>query len=59
MTSIFHESPDGRFIEIQSNLRRKKLHKAIKAPVFLEAVLAIERCTCSNLIWNKMSNAAA
>ena len=27
MTTIFHTWPYGRFIEIQSNLRRKKLHR--------------------------------
>ena len=26
MTTVFHTSPYGRFMEIQSNLRRKKLH---------------------------------
>ena len=39
MTTTFHAWPYGRFIEIQSNLRRKK---RIKAPIFLETVLAIE-----------------
>ena len=42
MTTVFHAWPYGRFIEIQSNLRRKKLHRRIKAPIFLEAVLALE-----------------
>ena len=32
----------GRFIEIKSNPRRRKLMKWIKAPYFVEAVLAIE-----------------
>ena len=27
MTTIFHAWPYGRFIEIQRNLRRKKLHR--------------------------------
>ena len=38
MTTVFHTWAYGKFIEIQSNLRKKKL----KAPVFLEAVSAIE-----------------
>ena len=42
MTTVFHAWPYGRFIGIQSNLRRKKLLEQIKAPIFLEAVLAIE-----------------
>ena len=42
MTAVFHAWPYGRFIEIQSNLRRKKLHRTNQAPIFLEAVLAIE-----------------
>ena len=40
--TIFHACPHDRFMEIQSNVRRKKLHWTIKAPIFLEAVLAIE-----------------
>ena len=39
VTTIFHRWAYGRFIEIQSNLRRKKL---VKAPIFFEAVLAVE-----------------
>ena len=42
MATVFLAWPFGRFIEIQSNLRRKKLIERIKAPIFLEAVLAIE-----------------
>ena len=42
MTTIFHARLYGRFIEIQSNLRRKKLIERIKVPVFLEAVLVVE-----------------
>ena len=37
-----HARPHGRFMQIQSNLRRKNLIEQIKAPVFLEAVLAVE-----------------
>ena len=33
---------NGRFIEIQSNFRRKKLHKTNQGPNFLEVVLSIE-----------------
>ena len=40
MTTVFHTWPYGRFIEILSNLRRKKLHRTIIAAIFLEAVLA-------------------
>ena len=40
MTTVFHTWANGRFIEIQNNLRRKKVR--IKAPVFLEAVLTTE-----------------
>ena len=43
MATVLHVRPYGRFIEIQSKLRRKKLHRTnIKAPIFLKAVLAIE-----------------
>ena len=35
MTTIFHAWPDGRFIEIQSNLRRKKLHRMNQGLNFL------------------------
>ena len=41
MTTVLHVRPYGRFIEIQSNIRRKKVDR-IKAPIFLEAILAIE-----------------
>ena len=37
MTTVFQVWPYGRFIEIESNLKRKELHR-----LFLEAVLAIE-----------------
>ena len=41
MATVFHTWVYVRFIEINSNLRRKKLYfiKQIKAPIFLEAVL--------------------
>ena len=42
MTTIFHARPYGRFIGIESNLRRKKLIERIKAPIFLDAVFAIK-----------------
>ena len=35
MTTVFHAWPHGRFIEIQSNLRRKKLHKTNQSSNFL------------------------
>ena len=41
MTTVV--SPYGRFIKIQSNLRRERnLIGRLKAPIFLEAILAIE-----------------
>ena len=42
MITVFLARLYGRFKKIQSNLRRKKLQRTIKSPVFLEAVLAIE-----------------
>ena len=42
MTTVFHAMPYGRFIEMQSNPRRKKLHRTNQGSDFLEAVLAIE-----------------
>ena len=42
MTTFFYARLYGRFVQIQSNIRKKKLQKQIKAPVFLEAVSAIE-----------------
>ena len=35
MTTVFHVWPYGRFIEIQSNLRRKKLHRTNQGSNFL------------------------
>ena len=35
MTTVFPARPFGRFIEIQSNLRRKKLHRANQGSNFL------------------------
>ena len=35
MTTVFHAWPYGRFIEIQSNLRRKKLHSTNQGSNFL------------------------
>ena len=43
MTPIFHARPNGRFMEIKSNLRRKRnFTEQIKTPIFFEAVLAVE-----------------
>ena len=39
MTTVFHARPYGRFIEIQSNLWRKKLHSTNQGSIFLETVL--------------------
>ena len=38
MTIVHHAKSYGRFIQIKSNLRRKKLHRT-SAPIFLDAVL--------------------
>ena len=35
MTTVFHAWPYGRLIEIQSNLRRKKLHRTNQGSIFL------------------------
>ena len=35
MTTIFHEWPCGRFIEIQSSIRRKKIHRTNQGSNFL------------------------
>ena len=35
MTAVFHTWPYGRFIKIQSNLRREKLHRASQGSNFL------------------------
>ena len=35
MTAVFHTWPYGRLIEIQSNLRRKKLHRTNQGSDFL------------------------
>ena len=42
MTTVFPARSYGRFIEIKSNLRKKNFIEQIKAPIFLEAVVAIE-----------------
>ena len=42
MITVLHARPYVRFIVIQSNLRKQKLHRRNQAPIFLEAVFAIE-----------------
>ena len=42
MTAVFHERLYGRYIEIQNNLRRKKLQRMIQGSNFLKTVLARE-----------------
>ena len=42
MTTAFHARLHGRFIEIQSNLREKKLHRMNQVLIFLDTVLVIE-----------------
>ena len=41
MTKIFHARSYVRFIKIQRNLRKRNFIERIKAPFFLESVLAI------------------
>ena len=42
MATVFYAWSYGRFIGIQSNLRRINFIERIKAPISLEAVLAVE-----------------
>ena len=42
MTIVFHTGLYGKFIEIQDNLRRKKLQRTNQGSIFLKAILAIE-----------------
>ena len=42
MATVFHAWPYGRFIAMQSNLRRKNFIEQIKASILLEVVLKIE-----------------
>ena len=42
MKTVFYARSYSRFIEAPRNVRRKKLNEKIKAPIFLEAALAIE-----------------
>ena len=42
MKTAFYARSYSRLIEAPRNLRRKKLNEQIKAPIFLEAALAIE-----------------
>ena len=39
MTTVFHAWPYGRFIEIQINLRRKKLHRKKHARICLKFIV--------------------
>ena len=36
MTTVFHAWPYGRFLEIHSNLKRKRLHKTSQGSNFLK-----------------------
>ena len=49
----------GRFIEIQSKLRRKKFKERVMAPIFLEVLLATdnleEKVNSSNLKYDFIS----
>ena len=42
MTSVLYAWLYDTFIELQSNLRRKEVHRTNQDPSFIEAVLAIE-----------------
>ena len=42
MATVFHVWLYGRFSEIQSNLRRKKLHRTNQDLIFFEEFLAIK-----------------
>ena len=42
MTVVFNAWTYSRFIEIQSNLRRKKVHRTNQGTILLEVLLAIE-----------------
>ena len=43
MTRVLHAKPYGRFIEIQRASGERNIIERIKAPIFLKAVLAIEK----------------
>ena len=43
MATVFHAWPYGRFIEIRAISGERNFIERIKAPMFLEAVLAIEK----------------
>ena len=57
MTTVFYTRLYCRFIEIQSNLRKKKLHR-IKVPIFLEAGLTIEIILESQFNLEEKNNAS-
>ena len=40
MTTVFHTWPYGRFIEIESNLRGKKLHRTNQGSNFLGGIFS-------------------
>ena len=42
MTTVFHAWPYGRFIEIQSSLKRKKLRRTNQGSNFLGGSVEIE-----------------
>ena len=42
MTTVFHARRCGKFINLQSNLAGRNFIERIKAPIFLDALLAIE-----------------
>ena len=42
LTTVFHAWVYGTFIEMKSNLRRKKFHRTNQAPIFMEVLLEKE-----------------
>ena len=40
MTTVFHARPHSRFIEIQSNLRRQKLHRTNQSSIYLFIIIS-------------------
>ena len=56
MTTVFHTWLCGRFIEIQSNLRRKKLHRMNQGSNFLAGSFSNRDNQGSNFLGGSFSN---
>ena len=54
--TVLHARPYGRFIEIKSNFKGKKLHITNYGSIFLEAVLEIETMKVCETIINEKHN---